>query len=101
MFNVIFSMYENTKTKVKFANVLSIYFTSECVVKQVDILSPSLFNNFIDGIVNELKTGNCNPVHIGDITVNTLPHADDIVLLSESKSGLQNCLNVLETYCSK
>ena len=100
MFNIIFSMYENTKTKIKFASGLSKAFTSECGVKQGDILSPSLFNIFINGIVDELKAGNCDPVQIGEISVNCLLYADDIVLLSESKSGLQNCLNILETYCS-
>lgn len=93
-------MYEKTKTNIKFANGLSKSFTSECWVKQGDILIPSLFNIFIDGIVEELKKGNCNPVYIGDISVISLLYADDIVLLSESKSELQNCLNVLETYWS-
>jgi hypothetical protein len=92
-------MYEITKTKIKFANGLSKAFTSECVVKQGDILSPSIFNIFMSGIVEELKSGNCYPVHIGEISVNYLLYADDIVLLSESKSGLQNCLNILEIYC--
>ena len=32
--------------------------------------------------------------------LNTLLYADDIVLLSDSKEGLQNCLNALSNYCS-
>jgi hypothetical protein len=100
MFNIIFSMYEITKNKIKFVDGLSKEFTSECVVKQGDISNPSIFNIFMNGIVEELKSGNCYPVHIGEISVNCLLYADVIVLLSESKFGLQNCLNILEIYCS-
>jgi hypothetical protein len=45
-------------------------------------------------------TGNCDPVRVGDLSVNCLLYADDIVLLSESKSGLQSSLNILGIYCS-
>ena len=48
----------------------------------------------------DLVTGNCEPVRVGDLSVNCLLYADDIVLLSESKSGLQSSLNILGTYCS-
>jgi hypothetical protein len=47
---------------------------------------------FIDDIVKDLVTGNCDPVRIGDLSVNCLLYADDIVLLLESKSGLQSSL---------
>ena len=49
---------------------------------------------------NDLVTGNCDPVRVGDLSVNFLLYADDIVLLSESKSSLQSSLNILGTYCS-
>ena len=55
---------------------------------------------FIDDIVKDLVTGNCDPVRVVDLSVNCLLYADDIVLLSESKSGLQSSLNILGTYCS-
>ena len=38
---------------------------------------------FIDDIVKDLVTGNCDPVRVGDLSVNCLLYADDIVLLSE------------------
>ena len=58
-------------------------------------LKTTLFN-----IVKELVKGNCDPVRVGDLSVNCLLYADDIVLLSESKSGLQSSLNILGIYCS-
>jgi hypothetical protein len=45
-------------------------------------------------------TGNCDPVRVGDLSINCLLYADNFVLLSESKSGLQSSLNILGTYCS-
>ena len=50
-------------------------------------LKTTLFN-----IVKDLVKGNCDPVRVGDLFVNCLLYADDIVLLSESKSGLQSSL---------
>lgn len=35
------------------------------------------------------------------LSLNCLMFADDILLLSESAEGLQNCLNKLNDYCNK
>ena len=40
----------------------------------------------------------CDPITINNIKVSCL-YADDIVLISESAKGLQNCLNKLSNYC--
>jgi hypothetical protein len=37
-FNIILSMYANTTTRIKFSNGLGAAFTSECGVKQGDVL---------------------------------------------------------------
>lgn len=48
---------------------------------------------------NALVNCNSDPVVIGDFSLNILLYADDIVLLSQSKKGLQNSLNALYDYC--
>ena len=41
------------------------------------------------------------PVSLGVHTFNHLLYADDLVILSESPTGLQHCLNALDNYCDK
>ena len=43
----------------------------------------------------------CQPVKIKNLTLNNLLYADDLVLVSETSSGLQNCLDKLQEYCDK
>jgi hypothetical protein len=91
-------MYEDTKTKIKFANGLSKAFTSECGVKRGDVLSPFLFNIFINGIVDELKAGKCDPVQIGEISVNCLLYADDMFYYLKTNLGYKIVRTFLKQY---
>jgi hypothetical protein len=43
----------------------------------------------------------CDPVKLSNTDLNSLLHADDLVLLSESQTGLQECLSKLEIYRKK
>ena len=93
-------MYTDTTCRIKFSHGLSSPFLSERGVKQGDVLSPLLFNYFINDLNNTIDGCNSDPVVIGDLSLNILLYADDIVLLSQSKTGLQNSLNALYNYCS-
>lgn len=93
-------MFSNTTSRIKLSDGLGKIFNSECGVKR-DVLSLTPFNIFIDGIVSDLKQNvKCEPVHVKNLNVNSLLYADDIVILSESKSGLQTSLDFLYNYCS-
>ena len=99
LFYIIYSMYQNTTCRIKFPNGLSQYFPSFCGVKQGDVLSPTLFNLFINGLSDDLNNDTTDPIVIGDVKVTSLLYADDIILLSESQEGLQNALNILNNFC--
>ena len=92
-------MYTDTICRIKFSNALSAPFSSERGVTQGDVLTSLLFNYFINNLVDDLNKDNTDPVVIGDTSMNILLYADDIVLLSQSKEGLQNSLNILHDFC--
>ena len=100
LYNIISSMYTGNTFKIKFPHGLSQTYKSERGVKQGDVLSPLLFNFYINDLTQVLNDNATHPVCIGDTTLNILLYADDIVLISESKSGLQCCLNILSDYCT-
>ena len=66
-------------------------------VKQGCILSPTLFFNFIDDLVDSLKS-----VHAGVACGNTLIlYADDIVILAPKESDLDKLIKVVESWCHR
>ena len=48
---------------------------------------------------NCFETEKCEPIALGDHLVTCLMYVDDIVLLSNSKEGLQNSLSNLKEFC--
>ena len=77
-------------------------FSSNIGLKEGCNLSPILFNIFVNNDLNEIfdKTF-CQPAKIKNLTLNNLLYADNLVLVSETSSGLQNCLDRLQEYCDK
>ena len=72
-------------------------------VKQGGILSPILFNVYINQLSVKLNASNIR----GDIggggggLVNHLRYADDICLVSLSSAGMQQLLNMCDTYAKE
>ena len=99
LLRIIYSMYQNTNCRVKYSNGTSKVFPSSCGVKQGDVLSPLLFNIFINGITDKLEVPETEPVVLGESRISALLYADDIVLLSSTPSGLQKSLDVLGDFC--
>ena len=69
-------------------------------LKQGCNLSPILFNLFIEDIKN-IFDHDCFPTRLDDQEINHLLYADDMIILSLTKEGLQECLNRLSVYCQK
>ena len=63
-------------------------------------VSPLLFNLFINNLPYLFENTLSDPFVLPNGTkINSLLYADDLIILSRSKTGLQNCLNTLSSYC--
>jgi hypothetical protein len=93
-------MHKDTRHCVKSDGHLSGGFVSERGVCQGDVLSPNLFKIFVNDLILYFNT-DCKPVHLNDALLYCLMYADDLVLLSESKDGLQNSLDWLNRFCKE
>ena len=81
-------------------NVSSCYFSPVAGVLQGESLSPFLFSIFLNDINEFLKNDPTVGVTIFDFFMLLILFADDMVLLSETKQGLQRGLNKLNDYCN-
>ena len=99
--NLIKDMYENTYTSLLYKSQVLPTIPTKKGLKQGDNLSPFFFNIYINDLPGEIEQGKTDPVEIQNHYINSLLWADDIILLSETKEGLQCCLNNLDTYCQK
>ena len=59
---------------------------------------PTLFNLFINDLIEEIKQLNLG-VKCGEILVVLLMFADDIAIMAETEEDLQCMLNTLHTWC--
>ena len=82
------SMYENTSYSIKLKNGHLDPIGSNLGLKQGCPLSPMLFNLYIDDI-KDVFGEHCDPVPLADVKINHFLYADDLVLLSQSRTGLQ------------
>ena len=94
-------MYSKTNSSVQLQNGLTRAFPTAIGLKQGCNLSPFLFTLFINDIGDIFDETSCEPAQLTDILENRLLYADDLILVSESRYGLQNCLKRLQTYYDK
>ena len=69
-------------------------------MKQGSILSPCLFNYFIDDLLISLKNVNTG-IRISDFHLNSIAYADDVNMVSSTCTGLQRLINVCYDYASR
>jgi hypothetical protein len=98
----IVSMYWNAPMVTKLGGRLGQPFDSTRGVKQGDPLSPLLFGIFIDRIERWVadRCASCG-TKMGTRLVRLLLYADDLVLLADCPSKLQQLLTALEDFCAE
>ncbi len=70
-------------------------------VLQVETASPSLFNLFIEGIVEDLQNSNIHGFKLHTIIIHILLYADDMVIVAASKETLQLKIDVAARFLRK
>ena len=101
-FTVIKNMYQSVRSCVKTKCGLTPLFDIWQGVKQGEVLSPTVFNLYLHDLAKELEVEDDNSkLYLGDTSINCLLYADDLVLLSKTREGLQKQLHNLDEYCKK
>lgn len=97
MLNMIKSLYLNVLTSVRNNGDYSEYFECPIGLKQGCILSPTLFSIFMTELSRVLNDEGKHGIQLltGKAVIFHLLYADDIALISDTPTGLQNQLNVL------
>ena len=89
--------YQNQSMCVKWGTSISDKFSVTNGVRQGSILSSHFFNVYVDDLSKQLNSLNIGCT-MGNIIINHLLYADDIVLLSPSSIGLKILLGVCEKF---
>ena len=90
----------NTNGHVTVGDFISDNFEIDLGVKQGDPPSPFFFNVYMDELCSDLIQMEQDAPTINDIKIPCLFWEDVLVLISTTKNGLQNQLNVVSDYCS-
>ena len=98
MFNSIRAIYKSVNYSIKIGDRVMEPISSNLGLKQGCPLSPILFNLYINDISNYLTAKPDDNITLQNENVTHFLYADDLVIVSSSKEGLQNKLNCLDKF---
>ena len=101
-YDLIKNLYSKTKCAIKQSSCRTDYFNYNRGVRQGCILSPLLFNLYINELAIEFENISSDAIILpNDLKLNCLFYADDLIILSKTEQGLQERINCLSKFCSK
>jgi len=100
--DIIKSLYAHDSAAVRSSQGISAIFRCLMGVKRGCPLSPTLFGLYVDGLEKHLlETADIDAPTLMGFMVPLLLYADDLILMSESASGLQKQLDALASFCEQ
>ena len=99
IFEILRDLFGKAKSRVKWNSKIGELFENTCGVLQGGTISPTLFNAYIEDM--QIYFAGEPGVSIGGLNINHLLQADDLILISETSSGLQRLLDKLSKYCRR
>ena len=97
---ILYKWYKGLSARVLWNGQTSESFQITKGTRQGSILSPQLFNMFINDLLYDLT--NCEEgVRMGPVKVNSFAYADDLNLLSATVPGLQKLIDLCTSYATK
>ena len=99
--NIVKSMYQTVKSRVKVFNRLGNEFYCSLGVRQGECLSPLLFSLYLNDIEEQFVHSNMDGLEVDMVKIFMLLYADDIVVFANTPEELQRGLNLLNEYCKR
>ena len=99
MFSLLRNLLGKSKSQVKWNLEVGDLFDNMYGVLQGGTVSPTLFNTYVDDM--QTAFDGVSGVKNGNMTINHLLQADDLIPISETSVGLQKLLARLEKYCRR
>ena len=78
---------------MRWGNSMSVNFQIHSGLRQGGILSAHLFNVYVDDVINKLADSRLG-CFIGNLSMNALMYADDLIILVISVQDLQSLVNL-------
>ncbi len=95
---LLYAWYTTQTFSVKWGNIVSSSFTVRSGTCQGGILSPVLFNVYIDDEWSETLQNIDIGCYINNVYLNHLIYTDDTVLIAPSATALQQLLNICQDF---
>ena len=99
--NIIKSMYESVKSRVKFCGKIGNEYFCSLGVRQGECLSPLLFSLFLNDIEEQFSHSGVEGLDLDLFKIFMLLYADDIVVFANNAEQLQAGFDVLSEYCAR
>ena len=100
MLTAIKSLYNNVKCSVWINGHMTDWFSVHSGLKQGCILSPLIFNLFVNDLGTLLEHSG-KGVSLDGVNLSCLFYADDLVLIAETEEDLQQLFDILAAWCDR